>query len=137
MLPTNLSTNEVKDAAGAELEFVRWAALDRKLVFASSGETEALPHRLTVNHQETGTGTDKVRRSVVRVDKSFTGPSGKQRKVSAYVVGVVPIGDQTDDTETEMVLANLISFVASKGASTTILYDTSGYGAECLRSGSL
>jgi hypothetical protein len=43
----------------------------------------------------------------------------------------------SDFSEANAVVAALVSFLASKGASTTILYDCTGYGAEALINGSL
>jgi len=137
MLPTNLTTNEVKDSAGAEIEFTRLSTLDRSVTFAKSSETPNAPYRLKVSHLETGSGTALRRRSVVRVDKTITGVSGTPRIVSAYVVLDAPSGDISATTELAQVIANLNSFMASLGASTTILYDGTGYGAAALINGSL
>lgn len=139
MYPTNLTTNEIKDNAGTEEEFLRIATNARSLVFAKSGELPSAPHRLTVSHQESGSGTSMRRRSVVRVDKTITGQvdTTKSVKVSAYVVVDIPIGNLTAYTEAKKVLANLMSNIASQGASTTILYDCTGYGADALVNGGL
>lgn len=137
MLPANLVTNEVKNAAGTEEEFLRLLQSERKLIFAKFGEVPNLPHRITVSHQETGTGVATRRRSVVRVDKTIAGSSTDPRVVSAYLVCDIPVGDIAAYTEPKAVLANLISLVASLGASTTILYDCTGYGADSLINGGL
>jgi hypothetical protein len=137
MLPANLTTNEVKNAAGTEEEFLGLSTEGRKRIFAKSGETPNLPHRITVSHQETGTGVALRRRSLVRIDKTIAGASTDPRVVSAYVVCDIPVGDLAALTEPKAVLANLMSLVASLGASTTILYDCTGYGADALINGSL
>jgi hypothetical protein len=137
MIPANLNTNEVKNAAGTEEEFLRQYASERKLVFAKSGETPNLPHRLTISHQETGSGADLVRRSLVRVDKTILGVSGVPRKIEVYEVHVIPVGDIANYTEVKNASANLMSFIASTGATTTILYDCTGYGADAAISGTL
>jgi hypothetical protein len=136
-LPTNLTTNEVKDSAGAEVEFLYSSSDGRTRIYAQSGETPMLEHRLKVSHQETGAGSLTRRRSVVRVDKTVSGASGTPRVVSAYVVLDIPVGDLSAYTEPTKVLAELVSFVASLGASTTILYDGTGYGAAALINGTL
>jgi hypothetical protein len=137
MIPANLVTNEVKNAAGTEEEFLRQLQSDRKLVFAKSAETPNKPHRLTVSHQETGSGVALRRRSLVRLDKTILGVSTEPRVVSAYCVVDAPVGDLDATTEIKNALANLISFLASTGATTTILYDCTGYGADSVVNGTL
>lgn len=138
-LPTTLNTNEVKDSAGAEIEFQRLSSVDRKLVFAKIGETPSLPHRLTISHLETGVGLKARRRSLVRVDKTSISTVDSVTPVtfSAYIVLDAPVGAVTAMTEGATVLANLMSFVSSLGASTTILYDGTGNGSAALLAGSL
>jgi len=138
-IPTNLTTNEVKDSVGTEVEFNQLSVSGRSRAFLKVNETPGLPHRLTISHQESGSGTSKRRRSVVRVDLSVTGSydATKIEKVSFYIVGDIPIGNMSAVTNAQVALANLLSFCASQGASTTILYDCSGYGAGALISGSL
>lgn len=139
MYPTTLNTNEVKDSAGAEQEFSRLSTSERQLVFALIGEVPSRPHRLTVSHLETGSGLNARRRSLVRVDKTIQGQVDNTvtAKISAYAVVDAPIGQLTAVAEVTNVVANLISNLSSKGASTTILYDGTGYGAEALINGSL
>jgi hypothetical protein len=57
--------------------------------------------------------------------------------VSAYAVLDIPVGDISANTEPKNVLANLMSFIASLGASTTILFDCTGNGADALVNGGL
>jgi hypothetical protein len=137
MLPTNLTTNEVKNSAGTEVEFLRIATLDRSVTFAQSGEQPNLPHRLKISHLESGTGAALRRRSVARIDKTVLGVSGTPRIVSAYCVLDTPVGDIAAQTEPTNVIAELNSFMASLGASTTILYDGTGNGAASVINGSL
>jgi hypothetical protein len=139
MYPTNLTTNEVKNSSGTEVEFTRLSSTGRTLIFAQSSETPAQPHRLTVSHLETGTGVSKRRRSVVRVDKTVTGSYDTtiQERISAYTVADIPVGNLSAYTEVKNVLAELMSNLASLGASTTILYDCTGYGADALTNGGL
>ena len=137
MLSNALNTNEVKDASAAEVEFSRISTNGRQTIFAKVGETPNAPYRLTVSHQEVGTGADLRRRSVVRFDKTVTGVSLLPRKVTGYVVVDAPTGDLSASTEIKNVIANLLSFVGSLGASTTILYDCTGNGAVVLTDGSL
>jgi hypothetical protein len=137
MIPANLTTNEVKNAAGTEEEFLRQYTAERKLIFAKSGELPNLPHRLTISHVESGAGVDLVRRSLIRIDKTILGVSGVPRTISTYEVTVIPVGDLAAYTEVKNAKANLMSFTASQGATTTILYDCTGYGADAATNGTL
>jgi hypothetical protein len=139
MLTNTLNTNEVKDSAGAEVEFTRLSIADRSTVFAKISESPATPHRLAISHQESGAGLGKRRRSVVRVDKTVVSSvdSVTPVVVSAYIVLDTPVGALTVATEPTHVIAELMSFVASLGASTTILYDGTGNGAQVLLTGGL
>jgi hypothetical protein len=138
MLPTTLNTNEVKNSGGTEIEFVRRSPSNGALLeFQSSAEGYRTPHRLIINHSESGSGLVRRRRSVVRFDKTVAGASGEYRKISFYQVSDIPVGDLADSTEPAIVNANLLSFCASLGASTTILYDGTGNGAVCLLQGTL
>lgn len=140
MLANTLNTNEIKDRAGVEVEFGRLSTGEgRKTVFSKVGETPNLPYRMSVSHQETGSGIDLVRRSLIRFDKTVasTVDSSKLVTASAYAVLVAPVGAMGAVTEFENVLANLMSFLATTGAGTTVLFDCTGNGAATLTSGQL
>lgn len=139
MLSNTLNTNEIKNSAGTEVEFSRLSSSDRTTVFGQIAESMSAPHRLSVSHQETGKGINKRRRSLVRFDKTVmsTVDSVTPVVVSAYAVLDAPVGALTANTEAANVLAELMSFLASLGASTTILYDCTGNGAATLLSGGL
>lgn len=139
MLSNTLVTNEIKNAAAAEVEFSRIGSQARETTFAQASETPSLPHRLNIKHQETGSGVTMRRRSLVRFDKSVTGQvdTTKVERISGYIVMDLPVGNLTTMTEPQNVLAETISFCASTGASTTILYDCTGNGAKCLINGEL
>lgn len=138
-LPVTLNTNEVKNAAGAEVEFTRLGSPNagRSILFAQSNEQPNLEHRLAISHQETGSGADRVRRSVVRVDKTVVGASGKLRKISNYEVAVIPVGDIASYNDVKDVNAELLSFCATTGAASTVLFDGTGNGSVCLINGGL
>lgn len=140
MLSNTLVTNEVKNSAGTEVEFSRISSgPGRTTVFRATSETPSLPHRLTISHQETGSGIKLKRRSVVRFDKTVLSPVDDVSPVvvSAYIVADLPIGALETTAEPANVIAELMSFVASLGASTTILYDGTGNGAVTLLAGDL
>jgi hypothetical protein len=139
MLSNTLNTNEVKNSAGTEQEFSRLSTLGRTTIFSVIGESPSLPHRISIAHAETGSGLKMRRRSVVRVDKTVISPVDDVTPVtiSAYTVLDAPIGALETMAEPANVIANLISFCASLGATTTILYDGTGNGAAALLAGSL
>lgn len=139
MLSNTLNTNEIKNAAGTEVEFSRLSTSARSTEYAQITESPALPHRLTISHQESGSGITKRRRSLVRFDKTVisTVDSITPVTVSAYAVFDFPSGAMAAITEGTNVLAELMSFMASLGASTTILYDGTGNGANALLTGGL
>lgn len=138
MLSDTLNTNEVKNAAGAEVEFERLSSVDRTKVFAQKGEAPARPHRLSVKHQETGTGLKLRRRSLVRVDKTVISDVDNETPVtiSAYKVMDIPVGALSASTEIANVSAELDSFCATLGTS-TVLYDGTGNGDAALIAGTL
>jgi len=139
MLTNTLNTNEIKDNAGTEVEFTRLSIGDRQTEFAKISETPALPNRLKISHQESGAGTAKRRRSVIRIDRTTAGEvdTTVNVKSSFYIVGDIPVGNLTATTAAKVALAQLMSFLASLGASTTILYDCTGNGAACLIDGGI
>lgn len=136
-LPTNLNTNEVKDSTGAEQEFKHWSLEGRVHIYTLAGAVPSLPCTLKVSHQETGTGLAAVRRSMVRADKSVVGKSGKTVQVSEYKVTVIPVGELDDLNAVKDVNAYIDSFCATTGAGTTVLFDGSGNGDQCLIEGTL
>lgn len=137
MFPTNLNTNEVKDSAGTEVEFLRQSVSGRQLVFAQSGEAPNLEHRITVSHNELSSGDAARRRSMVRVDQQVEGASGTKRTISAYCVVDAPIGDLANYDDVKDTVANLLGLLATTGSATTVLFDCSGYGADALVNGTL
>lgn len=139
MLANTLNTNEIKNAAGTEQEFTRLSQGIRDTVFALITETPSAPHRLSIKHAESGKGVDLRRRSLVRFDKTVTGQvdSTKSAVISAYAVVDIPLGNLTSYDEVKNVLANMMSFMASQGATTTILFDCTGHGAATMLSGTL
>lgn len=139
MLSNTLNTNEVKDSSGAEVEFTRLSTSARATEFAKIGESPALPHRLKISHLESGSGLQRRRRSVVRIDKSVaaTVDATKTTVVSGYLVLDAPIGALVSGAEFTNVIAELLSFCATTGAATTVLFDGTGNGATALLAGSL
>jgi len=139
MLSNTLNTNEIKNSAGTEVEFSRLSVSERKTEFSQIAETPSLPHRLNIAHQETGVGIKLRRRSLVRFDKTVM--SGVDATVpvtvSAYMVLDAPVGALTANTEMTNVVAELLSFCATTGAGTTVLFDGSGNGAAAALNGGL
>lgn len=133
MLNDTLVTNEVKDAAGLEVEFERISISGESTTFKPKVDDVANPIRLLVSHQRTGTGISKTRRSLLRFDKTITNTvSGDQGVCSAYLVLSVPEGILENLNGPKAVLAFLMSFLATTGAATTVLFDCTGNGAAAL-----
>lgn len=137
MLSNTLVTNEVKDSAGSEVEFVRIMTNERQSEFAKVGETPNQPYRMKISHQEIGSGAELRRRSMVRFDKTVIGVSGKPRVISDVHYIDAPIGDISATTDIKNVVANMLSFCATTGAATTVLFDGTGTGAVVIVDGTL
>lgn len=139
MLANLLNTNEVKNSAGTEVEFSRQRTSDRSVEYVQVNEPPATPHRLKISHLETGTGLKARRRSVVRFDKTSISTVDSITPVtsSAYLVLDIPKGGLLTTAEPANVLAELMSFCATTGAATTVLFDGTGNGAAALLAGSL
>lgn len=138
-IPTNLQTNEVKNAAGTEVEFLGTGPDGRTRSFIQLNENPSQPHRIKVQHQETGVGMKRVRRSNIRIDKttistvdSLTPVTHTMSVTLSFPVGAMVSADVAKD-----VVAELISFLATTGAGTTVLFDCTGYGADALVNGTL
>jgi len=138
MLSNTLVTNEVKGAGGTEVEFHHLSSNGRQRVFHYRGAQPNLQHTLDISHAETGVGANRVRSSKIgfTIEDEGVAP-GTVAKFQAYAVLRYPIGNAAEDTNAKEVLAHLMSFLASNGANTTILYDGSGTGAQCLLVGEI
>jgi len=139
MLSNTLNTNEIKNAAGTEVEFSHKSQVATTRVFGQLPENPSQPHRLTLSHAETGLGMKRRRRSLVRFDKTVISGVDSETPitVSAYAVLDFPVGASASTAEAANVLAELMSFIASNGGSTTILYDGTGSGAAAMLNGDL
>jgi len=139
MLANTLNTNEVKNRAGTEVEFSRILTNERKTVFAQVAETPSLKHRITIQHSESGVGAKTVRRSNIRIDKDVLSAVDASTVVTytSSLTLTFPVGHASTSNDAKDVLAELISFCASLGASTTILYDGTGNGSVALLEGGL
>lgn len=138
MLTNTLNTNEVMNASGTEVEFSRLSIDGRSTTFAKISESPAAPHRLTIAHQETGSGIKRRRRSVTRVDLTSISDvdSTTPATDSAYLVLDSAIGAKTTNADAKAALAELGSFVHTLGTNTH-LYDGTGTGAAALLAGGL
>jgi hypothetical protein len=132
-------TNEVKNAAGTEVEFALQSTNGSKTILKQVGESPAYPHRLTVSHQESSVGLDKRRRSLARIDISAAGQvdATKLAGAAAYLVLDIPIGNQTSNALIKDALAELGSFVFTLAGNTTFLRDGTGTGGAVLLDGSV
>lgn len=144
MLPTNLNTNEVKNAAGTELEFYRRGPLPSNpmsLEFAWVSEVPGRPFRMHFAHQEQGDSRNKVRRSLHKtihwLDSSQLIDATIPSFCMVTTVFQIPIGNLTTLTTIKDVGACHGSSLMSRGADSTILFNCTGVGMEALVNGSL
>lgn len=139
MLTNTLNTNEIKNSAGTEQEFQSLSIDQRSREFSLTTELPNRPHRLRISHQESGTGSKRVRRSLFEVSKTIISDVDNVTPVTiiARTTVVLPVGYLASTTEMSHVLANLISGLASDGSNTTIKYDGTGTFASALLSGGL
>jgi hypothetical protein len=139
MLSNTLVTNEIKNSAGTEIEFQRLLTDGRSTVFAKINESPSLPIHLSIAHTESGLGLRRRRRSVVRFDETSVSGMDSITPVTSsfYFVGDFPVGALTAMTTPTNVIAYGMSFLASLGASTTILYDGTGNGAQVIIAGTI
>lgn len=137
-LPLHLQSSEVKNSAGTEVEFLHRELVGRKKVYAVKDEVPSRPHRITVQHEDIGAGLKLQRRSNFNTIKNVVSEVDEVTVVPIRISTTiqVPSGHLLTATETKNVIAEHMSFLASIGASTTILYDCTGYGAEVLANGS-
>jgi len=138
MLTDPLVTNQVKNAAGTEVEFQGIDSVGRRKVFAKVGEVPSLQHRLTVSHQESGSGFKLRRRSMIRVDITSISTVDSVTPVTSSAVLYIdaPVGAILAMTEPANALAEVGSLVHTL-ASNTHLYDGTGNGAVALLGGTL
>lgn len=138
MLP-NTTTNEIKGSSGGAIVFNRISTGVRETEFAYSSEISSRPIRLKIKHQESGTGFNRRRRSLIRFDNTQLSDVDATKTVtcSVQLVGDIPIGGIVSTTIVKDTIAYMMSLLASLGASTTILYDCTGSGAVTLLKGDL
>lgn len=137
MLPTNLTSNEVKDSAGTEVEFLRWRANERQVEFAKSGEAPNLNNHLLVSHQAIGSGVDERRRSAVIGTQEVTGASGVKRTIKCSIVWDIPEGDIANYTDVLNLTSKVGSFCFLDGTGTTFLFAGTGVGVAAAVNGTL
>jgi hypothetical protein len=139
MLSNTLNTNEIKNSAGTEIEFSRLGIEGRTTEFAKIGEANALEQRLLISHQESGVGLKRRRRSMIRFNTDVVSDVDTVTPVtdSIYMVKDTPVGALLTNATPLNSIAMMLSFCASLGLSTTILYDGSGNGAQILITGGL
>lgn len=137
-IPTTLNTNEVKNAAGSEVEFALREINGGTRVFRQVGEPFNRPHSFTFKTEEVGEGFNKVRKTMNRIDKvvaSDVDPT-KLVRVSTYTVVIAPCGALTTNAEVANVFAELGSFNHTLGTNTHV-YDGTAPGAKALINGDI
>lgn len=136
MLPDILNTNEVKNAAGVEVEFARRLTEGSTTEFKQVAETPNLPHRVALKHSETGKGVKLVRRSVQQVVYTSIGVDGNPCSTVCNISMLIPVGNLSSDAAPKACLAEAGSLCFTLGTN-TFLYDGTGNGAKALLNGDL
>jgi hypothetical protein len=139
-LASTLVTNEIKNAAGLEVEFQKQKQGDWWSEFHYSAENPALPYLMKISHQEIGSGSTKRRRSNITFKMVNTGglDATKQKTDSVSFTIDRMIGNENDaGAVVKNLVANMLSFCGTTGAATTVLFDCTGTGASNLLSGGI
>lgn len=135
---STLNNNEVRDRAGAAVTFNRVSTNGKSSEYQIASEPPNAPKRISVKHAETGQGTSRRRRSVLRVDytRASTVDITKMTTTTAYVVLDAPVGLHNATSDYGDVLAYLGNLLTHPGgAGTTITLNGSGIGAAALLNG--
>lgn len=139
-LPTNLTTNEVKDRTGTELEFLFKSEIGSSREYYYASEQPAFPFRIKVQHRDVGSpGVTLKRQSNVLTTKKVAGQVDTSRveTIRFSTSGEIPQGNLTDLNAVADTLAAHISFIASNGADTAVKFDCTGTGSAALKNGTL
>lgn len=138
MLPDTLNANQIKDKAGAGVNtFESVNDEGRTRLFRNTAAAYNRPHELAIKHRETGVGLKLIRDSVIICSLVVTGDDGNPVKVEYLQRLRVPMGNLASQDPVKEVIANGLSFSATTGAASTVLFDGTGNGAIALRNGSL
>jgi hypothetical protein len=139
-LPVNLTTNEVKDRAGVEVQFLFFDdSPPRTRVYGRDAEAPNLPERIKVQHREVGKpGVTLRRQSNILFTKTVMGSDTVTPVTIRGSISLdVPQGAINDFNAVKDVVAYMNSFMATTGAATTVLFDGTGYGSAALINGTL
>lgn len=109
-------------------------------VYQIASEPPNAPRRISVKHTESGSGTARRRRSVIRVDltRASTVDATKMTTTSAYVVLDAPVGLHSSTADYSDALAYLTGLLANTGGTNTaIVYNGTATGAVALLNGEI
>lgn len=137
MLPTSLNTNEIKNAAGVEVEFERQFTEGRKTVFEKKNKVPNRPHLITVQHSTSGKAAALRRRSNVTTSQDVDGADANVTFIRVSTTVDIPEGNLSNLDAVKDVLANHISGLASTGADTVVKFDCTGTLAQSLLNGTV
>jgi len=135
-LATTLTNNEIKNASNVEREFNKVDGAGRKIVYSRTGAQLNLPHLITVQHEEVGSGTAKKRNSNFSVLYTELGADGVTPVTWFGSLTLrSPVGAVTSDAGGKEVLANIASGLATPGATSVLDLATNGTFGQALREG--
>lgn len=141
MLPAALTTNEVKNASGTEVEFEFKKEEGSERIYALKGENPSSPQRIHFRYQETGKEGTVGRRRRSNLHITVQKPSevdGVTPCVGKFDGTLdVPIGHMTTNDLAKLLIAYANSLLATNGAGTSVLFDGTGTAAAALINGTL
>jgi hypothetical protein len=137
MLPLNLTTNEVKNSSGTEVEFHRIKANDRLVTYSKVGAAPNLDNLLSVSHTVLGSGVDERRRTAILGYLEVTGASGVKRIIRVNHTYDIPIGDIASYADVITLDAQVGSLTYLDGTGTTFLFAGTGVGASAAVNGTV
>jgi hypothetical protein len=137
-LADNLNTNELKNEAGTEVEYLNFDKGSRMKEWFKSGEVPGLPSHLKIQHREIGEGVDKKRQSNISLYITEIGSvdTTKQAKSIGSFSTTVPIGNIPNFAKITTVMACLGSLCYTNGTN-TFVYDGTTPGAAALINGTI
>jgi len=136
MISDNLNTNQVKNAAGTEIEFELKSRSENRAEWKKTSEVPGLPFRLVVQHQNIGSGVNQRRRSnlsILKLNQGGIDALKSVKTVCSFTLDI-PVGNMPNQNldDAKEVLAAAISMIASTGADTVVKFDGTGTAASAL-----
>jgi hypothetical protein len=127
-LPTNLNTNEVRNASGTEQEFLFHKDGDNSREWRKSGGSPSLIESLLVQHEEVGKLANLQRRSNFKTKLTFLSETDSvtMKDIVISTTVLVPSGHLSSMTKVILAAAYHGSALSGNGTVNVLTYDGSG-----------